>query len=329
MSLITRCPACQTLFKVVPDQLRISEGWVRCGQCEDIFDASQHLVQSLASLSVATVAQDAPAFQVDEPALEDLVITSAPEAEMSTGGAMPGGELHSVEASAVLVSEEQPLSLPQPHVETPEPQESPEPPESRLLDQVTPSSFEASQDPEFESRADSRDISFMREARAPSKNQSLLMRATWSLLSAALLLGVAGQIVLHERDRIAALRPDLRPWLQAICDRMNCSLLPWRKIESIVIESSAFTRVQGDSYRLSLTLKNVEAVPVALPALELTLTDTLDQPVIRRVLILSEIDGEPESIAAGSERPVSLTMSVNPPGGADRFAGYRILAFYP
>ena len=326
MSLITRCPVCQTLFKVVPDQLRISEGWVRCGQCDEVFDASQHLLQSLVPVGAAAAAQDAPVFQVEEPALEDLVITSTPEAEMWTGGAMPGGGLPSVEAPVVLVSEEHPLSLPEPHVETPESQE---PPELRLPDQATPSSFEASHDPEFESRADSRDISFLREARAPATNQSLLMRATWSLLSAALLLGVAGQIVLHERDRIAALRPDLRPWLQAICDRMNCSLLPWRKIESIVIESSAFTRVQGDSYRLSLTLKNLEAASVALPALELTLTDTLDQPVIRRVLILSEIDGEPESIAAGSERPVSLTMSVNPPGGADRFAGYRILAFYP
>ena len=29
VSLVTRCPACATLFKVVPDQLRISEGWVR------------------------------------------------------------------------------------------------------------------------------------------------------------------------------------------------------------------------------------------------------------------------------------------------------------
>jgi len=332
MSLITRCPACQTLFKVVPDQLRISEGWVRCGQCDEIFDASQHLVQSLVPVSAAAAAQDAPAFQGDEPALEDLVIPSTPEADMWTGGAMPGGELPSVEAPVVLVSEEQPLSLPEPHVETPEPQEpqeSPEPPEPRLPDQATPSSFEASHDPEFESRADSRDISFLREARAPATNQSLLMRATWSLLSAALLLGVAGQIVLHERDHIAALRPDLRPWLQAICDRLNCSVSPWRKIESIVIDSSAFTRVHGDSYRLNLTLKNVEAVPVALPALELTLTDTLDQPVIRRVLILSAIDGESESVAAGSERPVSLTISVNPPGGADRFAGYRILAFYP
>ena len=47
MSLITRCPACRTMFKVVPDQLRISEGWVRCGQCEEIFDAQANLQQAV------------------------------------------------------------------------------------------------------------------------------------------------------------------------------------------------------------------------------------------------------------------------------------------
>ncbi len=43
MGLITRCPGCGTMFKVVPDQLKISEGWVRCGHCSDVFDASAHL----------------------------------------------------------------------------------------------------------------------------------------------------------------------------------------------------------------------------------------------------------------------------------------------
>ena len=43
MALITRCPSCATLFKVVPDQLRISGGWVRCGQCKQIFDANKNL----------------------------------------------------------------------------------------------------------------------------------------------------------------------------------------------------------------------------------------------------------------------------------------------
>ena len=43
MSLITRCPACSTLFKVVPDQLRVSEGLVRCGQCDLVFNANAYL----------------------------------------------------------------------------------------------------------------------------------------------------------------------------------------------------------------------------------------------------------------------------------------------
>ena len=40
MSLVTRCPACATTFKVVRDQLRISDGWVRCGRCSEVFDAT-------------------------------------------------------------------------------------------------------------------------------------------------------------------------------------------------------------------------------------------------------------------------------------------------
>lgn len=43
MSQTTCCPACQTRFKVVADQLRISDGWVRCGQCQLVFDAYESL----------------------------------------------------------------------------------------------------------------------------------------------------------------------------------------------------------------------------------------------------------------------------------------------
>ncbi|HQQ69472.1 MAG TPA: zinc-ribbon domain-containing protein [Alicycliphilus sp.] len=46
MSQITRCPHCATTFKVVADQLRISDGWVRCGQCKEVFDATEHLLVS-------------------------------------------------------------------------------------------------------------------------------------------------------------------------------------------------------------------------------------------------------------------------------------------
>ena len=43
MSLVTSCPACGTMFRVVPDQLKISEGWVRCGHCAEVFDATERM----------------------------------------------------------------------------------------------------------------------------------------------------------------------------------------------------------------------------------------------------------------------------------------------
>lgn len=45
MTLTARCPACDTAFKVGPDQLRLAEGWVRCGRCGETFEARDALDQ--------------------------------------------------------------------------------------------------------------------------------------------------------------------------------------------------------------------------------------------------------------------------------------------
>jgi predicted Zn finger-like uncharacterized protein len=39
MDLFTRCPECQTVFRVTTRQLQSSSGQVRCGQCQCVFDA--------------------------------------------------------------------------------------------------------------------------------------------------------------------------------------------------------------------------------------------------------------------------------------------------
>ncbi|WP_296493030.1 zinc-ribbon domain-containing protein, partial [Rhodoferax sp.] len=62
MSFIARCPACQTSYKVVPDQLRISDGWVRCGQCGEVFDASQQLMEPEIDPSPDQTEPDDPAL---------------------------------------------------------------------------------------------------------------------------------------------------------------------------------------------------------------------------------------------------------------------------
>src|SRR3990167_4634375 len=65
MSLITRCPACGTMFKVVTDQLKVAQGWVRCGHCVEVFDASTHLLPDDAAglAPSALVPEDGPAAQ--------------------------------------------------------------------------------------------------------------------------------------------------------------------------------------------------------------------------------------------------------------------------
>ena len=43
MSLVTRCPRCKTLFRVMPGQLQTHSGQVRCGRCMNVFDGFQGL----------------------------------------------------------------------------------------------------------------------------------------------------------------------------------------------------------------------------------------------------------------------------------------------
>lgn len=46
MSLATRCPTCDTLFKVTSGQLQLHEGKVRCGQCQTVFSGIEHLTSA-------------------------------------------------------------------------------------------------------------------------------------------------------------------------------------------------------------------------------------------------------------------------------------------
>lgn len=78
MSLATRCPACHTVFRVVQDQLRVSEGWVRCGQCQEVFNALETLFD-LDQLGPSDTS--APASGQPRPAASSAAV--APTAEAS------------------------------------------------------------------------------------------------------------------------------------------------------------------------------------------------------------------------------------------------------
>ena len=132
MSQITCCPSCGTKFKVVADQLRISEGWVRCGHCKEIFDATAHLQAAAAvetllpdfaledwSPSPQEAAPEAPAPPT--PAAMDWPIPQVPAFLAAPAPAFrwPGGETPAPKAPAPAaaaapphpVQEESPLEL--------------------------------------------------------------------------------------------------------------------------------------------------------------------------------------------------------------------------
>ncbi|MGB0449364.1 MAG: zinc-ribbon and DUF3426 domain-containing protein [Porticoccaceae bacterium] len=45
-TIVTRCPTCETAFRVTPEQLEAANGMVRCGNCIGVFNAPEHQVLS-------------------------------------------------------------------------------------------------------------------------------------------------------------------------------------------------------------------------------------------------------------------------------------------
>lgn len=82
MAQATRCPHCDTAFKVVRDQLLLREGWVRCGHCGEPFNALDHLIE-LPAPRPAAAAAPAP------PPLSEAIATTATPAEPAAAPAEP------------------------------------------------------------------------------------------------------------------------------------------------------------------------------------------------------------------------------------------------
>ena len=104
---------------------------------------------------------------------------------------------------------------------------------------------------------------------------------------------------------------------------------PLQQIESIAIDSAAFSQIASGHYRLSFTLKNSAHLMLALPSVELTLTDIQDRVVVRRVLSSQELAATSDDLAANAEWPVLVDLRLQTDVSAPAVVGYRLLAFYP
>jgi predicted Zn finger-like uncharacterized protein len=168
-----------------------------------------------------------------------------------------------------------------------------------------------------------------REARVGTRRWgTIAIRIAVVLLALAAVL----QAAYLARSQLAGRFPALRPLLEAACAPLACEVPPWRDIEALRIESSQLQKQDddGDEYQLSVALRNHSAATVALPAIELVLTDLQDQLLLRRVLQPGEYLEPTEralarqGLAANTELPVRVRFRT--PHTA---ANYRVLIFYP
>ena len=341
MSLITRCPACATLFRVVPDQLKVADGWVRCGQCTEVFDASSHFQPAFpeARAEPAPITESAP----EAPVAPQPVKPSESAPDPHAGSRLVPGDDAEPDIEEIVAQAADDSRWPWPpheaegvvfrgaaadNDETSEPVAALEP--DPLSAQASAAIFTAS-------GAAAQAPSFVQQARRRAFWRSRGARTALSLLSLALAVLLLAQFALHHRNALASLQPDLTPLLERLCQPIGCSVGPPRQIEAIVIDGSTFSRLRPDAFRLGVTLRSRSIMALEMPALELTLTDADDRPVLRRVLLAADLGPDaPAVLLPGGEWSTMLTLGVNSgnatqgTGGlSGRIAGYRVLAFYP
>jgi predicted Zn finger-like uncharacterized protein len=152
----------------------------------------------------------------------------------------------------------------------------------------------------------------------------------WWLAALIALLVAIAQSVYFLRNEIAIYYPQFKPLLINGCQMLNCKIQLPKQIEFIVIDDSD---MQEDAERsgliyFSTTLINTGNHTVAFPDLELTLTDTHENPVLRRLFKPAEylitqalVD---DGFKASAEVKVKLAMTTS---GAP-VSGYRVFVTY-
>lgn len=164
----------------------------------------------------------------------------------------------------------------------------------------------------------------------PQRRRLLL----WALGVLLALAGLLAQTVYRYRAELAVQVPGVRPQLEAACRLLRCQVMLPRRVELMSIEASD---LQADPRRegiivLNAVLRNRARFAQDYPALELTLTDEGDRPLLRRVLA-------PRDYLDPARAPLLLAEGVGPGGEASlrvfldssraRATGYRLYLFYP
>jgi predicted Zn finger-like uncharacterized protein len=339
MSLATCCTACGTVFRVVQDQLKISEGWVRCGRCNEVFNALEGLFDlerdappepMVAAVGeggrIADSAEFEAASRTPRPAdpfpeyepgnerhdpslVERLGAELFPDRHASSGRggstsrftAIEQFEINDLRIDAELLTDETTLSRPL---------DSELPPDDSL-----PVRHDSPVAPEF-----------LRHAEQSARWQRPWVRLLLSMTALTLLAALALQAGHHFRDSLAARWPATAPLLSQWCRLVQCSVAPLRRIDDIAVESTTFARAGGaDQFRVAVVLRNRGNLTLAVPSVDLSLTDAAGGLLIRKALAPQDFRSAPAVLEPGSETQLQLTLAA----GTPLVTGYTVEVFYP
>ncbi len=365
MNLATRCTACGTIFRVVQDQLKVSEGWVRCGRCQAVFNAQQGLFD----LDREAPPPWQPAAVLPEPAEPTAVAAEAADSgEVEAATPPPDADVYTPSRAAPPPDPEGPPAVRETAVAHREFADELPPPSgpteradvgtddrtderARLADaaaidsaasdsaraEAAPSQadgigVEATPAAPDETTADATP-DFVRQAQRDERRDSRPVRAALALLAVLAALGLALQLAGHFRHGVAAQWPQATPWLQHYCEVFQCRAGATQRIDDVRIESTALTQddpsPQADgasnALRLTVTLRNRGQLPVDMPSVDLSLTGADGELVSRRSLSPTDFQVSDPQLAPGIDAPLSVNFSV--PGS--RVSGYTVEVFYP
>lgn len=353
MSLATRCTSCGTIFRVVQDQLKVSEGWVRCGRCGEVFNALQALFDlereappafsgSAAERSGAdssTASPDAahPGRSTGAPAGSPVAPAAAAQAssvglpsDVDAGRAQAWAS----DGGAAMPVPDEPLMRAGAAGTAGLPGES-------MLDTRAEPGFDPTRQEEGLTRVDDPIDAdrfaadgpqplpaFLREDADLRPQSSPLARAAVAFGVVVLAVLLVAQVAVHHRDRVAQAWPWARPLLAQWCQVAGCELLEApRRIEAFTVETSSLTRAAAasDAYRLSVTLRNRGAQAALMPSIDIALNDSSGKLLARRALHPVDFRVSRPVVAAGSETTLQLVMTA----ARGQVNGYTIEIFYP
>lgn len=364
MALATKCPQCGSMFRVVADQLKLRGGLVRCGQCRTVFDA----IGSLAYLEDAALAatgpveprkesEAAPVTPIEAPtpaarppspgrkraseapdrrpralgpattlritpglapvATVSRTLQARPEPEGS-GRATRPAQIEGLAALAagvptLMATETQPRSG-----ETVAALDGIEVIEMPPLEQaVEPAP--AQEEP-----------AFVRAAERPARRGFSIVFGGGTLLLALL---AAMQIAVVYRADVLARWPGARPSLVQLCQAFGCTVGWPTQPDQLAVIGSELQAIAGtEVLELTAVIRNRATFTQALPALEVTLSDTLNRPVARKVITPADYlaaAGEPSSrIDEGLGAGADMTIRVHFETRGVPAAGFLVYPFY-